>query len=211
MGLAHFFLGGWMRVAAVAALAVRAASLLPGQIADAAAPPPNGCDNPDSLGVASGFSEFVHHNATRISDSEGRVGVGGNATLGSAGAGIGFSVGSGQPVDSVGVPLPPDPQRHDLIVGGALAAHQVVVLQAGAVYGSLTTAPGTVTSSVRGSIIAGAPSEYAGGLGPIDFDAEFDYLQSASTRWGELAANGTTELHGSGSNVFLDLEGVVRG
>lgn len=168
----------------------------------AAAPPTPSCENPDALGVASSFSEFVRDDAGRISDSEGRVAIGGDATLGSADRQIGFSVGSGQPVDSVGVPLPDDGDRHDLIVGGALHAYRVDVIHAGARYGSLTSAPGTVSSSIGGSVTAGPPTQHADGSDPIDFDAEFAGLQAKADSWGELAATGS--VTGSGQ---LDLTG----
>jgi hypothetical protein len=127
-------------------------SVAPLSMPAAVAQSPGACDNFDALGPAARFAEFVHHNASRISDSEGRVAIGGGATLGSSREGVGFSIGSGQPIDSVGVPLPPDPNRHDLIVGGALDAFGVELINGGARYGSLE--PGsTIESHVAGASI----------------------------------------------------------
>ena len=143
----------------------------------AVAQPDVGCANFDALRPAGGFAEFIHHNASRVSDSEGRVAIGGEATLGSSSAGVGFSIGSGQPVDSVGIPLPPDPNRHDLIVGGALDAFTVVLINGGARYGSLVSGS-SISSHVSGaSITAGPPTQFADGSGPLDFDAAFDDLE----------------------------------
>jgi choice-of-anchor A domain-containing protein len=179
----------------------------------AGAQAPSSCSS-FPLGPAGAFAEFIHHDASRVSDSEGRVAIGGNATLGDRSAGIGFSIGSGQPVDSVGLPLPPDPNRHDLIVGGTLDAFNVVLLNGGARYGALAPGSTPMNSRVPGaSITAGPPTEYADGSGPLDFDAIFDDLSASSTFWAALPANGTTtetryptgmDLVGtaSGLNVF---------
>ena len=43
----------------------------------AVAQPVGGCANFDALGPAGGFAEFIHHDASRLSDTEGRVAIGG--------------------------------------------------------------------------------------------------------------------------------------
>ena len=109
--------------------------------------------------------------------------IGGDATLGSRSTSDGFTIGSGQPVDSVGIPLPPDPNRHDLIVGGALDAFKVVLINGGARYGSLAPSS-SISSQVSGaSITAGPPTEFADGSGPLDFDATFDDLSGVVALW----------------------------
>lgn len=67
----------------------------------------------DPLGAAGGWNVIVHGDLEQQrTDSEGRVAVGGNATLGSYG---------------VASSLPVDPDRVDLVVGGDLAATDVGV------------------------------------------------------------------------------------
>ena len=163
----------------------------------AVAQPVEGCANFDALGPAGAFAEFIHHNASRLSDSEGRVAIGGDATLGSPSARVGFTIGSGQPVDSVGIPLPPDPNRHDLIVGGALDAFHTVLINGGARYGSLVSGS-SISSQVSGaSITAGPPTEFADGSGPLDFNATFDDLEGVIDAVGHAG----TDRHHHGDSI----------
>ncbi|MEV5970033.1 collagen-binding domain-containing protein, partial [Streptomyces sp. NPDC051921] len=76
--------------AAVAAvLAVTGAALTWAPAASAA----TACD-PDPLGTAGRYAEFVEQDSVRHSDSEGAVAVGGDATFGSPEQRSGFSIGS---------------------------------------------------------------------------------------------------------------------
>lgn len=157
----------------------------PAAAATASVPCPPG----EALGLPGLFSEFILGDAQRMSDSEGRVAYGGTATLGDPAAGIGFSVGSGQAVDSVAEPLPNDPDRNDLIVGGQLRWFDVIVQHGSIRYGSAAEVGGFLDHP-HGVVSQGAPEAKVGGP-TFSFTEEFATLRSKSNSWSLLAPNGT--------------------
>ena len=140
-----------------------------------------------SLGQASDFNVFVLGNLEQSNvDTEGRMAVGGNATLTDYGVGVKLTNSNGT--------------RNDLIVGGNLTYTRGKVFNGNAVYG------GTVNLS-----LVGIPNGTAFQGNPIDFATAGQELLDLSAYLGGLSANGTTNfqygqvtLNGSGSglNVF---------
>jgi choice-of-anchor A domain-containing protein/uncharacterized repeat protein (TIGR01451 family) len=122
----------------------------------------------DVLGVAQGFNVFVQHDySVSNTDVKGRATAGGNVSVTSY---------------AVGVDLPPDPTRVDLIAGGNLTvggggaqAPKGSVTYGGALQGSIATPNGTLSHA--------AP--------PFDVNGEFAKLVTQSKTIGALTANGT--------------------
>jgi choice-of-anchor A domain-containing protein/uncharacterized repeat protein (TIGR01451 family) len=132
------------------------------------------------LGVAASFNVFVEHDyAATAVDVQGRAGAGGNVSVTSY---------------NVGVALPPNSSRIDLIAagnltigGGGAQAQNGSVTYGGALQGSITTPNGQVTRA--------AP--------PFDFAAEFTSLASQSLALAALAPNGSA----GGPSYAFDLTG----
>ncbi len=118
-----------------------------------------------SLGVAGQFNAFVFGNFTETSDSQGRLAIGGNATL--TGYGVDQADPTGQNVsDSSGA-------RDDLIVGGRLTVNNGgEVYEGNVVYGT-TASLGTM------SYPNGTPRQDS----VINFSAVQQYLTTASSNW----------------------------
>ncbi|MGW1076088.1 choice-of-anchor A family protein [Streptomyces sp. NPDC002537] len=152
--------------------------LLTGPLSGTAQAAPTDTCLPSPLGLAGRYAEFVAESSRRVSDSEGAVAIGGDATLGDPERKEGFSIGShlsGSEVSAL-------PGGASLVVGGDLTANQVVIKRGRAVYQKLIEAPGA-SFAIDGPHQAG-PS-------PIDFSKEFSQLRSSSSTWGGLAATGT--------------------
>jgi choice-of-anchor A domain-containing protein len=135
-----------------------------------------------TLGIANDFNVFVRGDFAPISDATGRIAVGGNATLSN------YGVGNPQHV-----PLSADPNRYDLIVRGNLN------FQSGQVYrGSVWAGTGTVSPQVGFQVPGAGFRTPPATPSPLDFDAAIQYLLDASSQWGALAANGTTQFQFGG-------------
>ncbi|MFJ6634521.1 choice-of-anchor A family protein [Streptomyces sp. NPDC091376] len=176
-----------MRTPAVAALLAMTGSFALSWAPAASASP--GCET-GPLGAAGNYAEFVEHDATRYADSEGAVAIGGDAHLGDAGTGQGFSVGS-KLTDG---DLNKLAGGHSLVVGGTLHANQVVLTRGSGVYGKL--AP---TASQGGFAVDG---KHAQGSSPVDFGQEFAELRALSTGWAATTPNGTA-ARPEGSTALL--------
>ncbi|WP_411139888.1 choice-of-anchor A family protein [Streptomyces sp. x-80] len=160
------------------ALLAVGSGLLIGPLSGTAQAASTGTCLPSPLGSAGQYAEFVAESSRRVSDSEGAVAIGGDATLGDPERKEGFSVGSrlsGSDVSAL-------PGGVSLVVGGELTANQVVPKRGKAVYQKLIKAPGA-SFAIDGPHQAG-PS-------PVDFAKEFSQLRSSSAAWGKLAATGT--------------------
>lgn len=133
----------------------------------------------DPLGpITDGWVLAIHGDlAQQNTDSEGRIAVGGDATLSS------FGVGSA---------LPRDPARVDLAVGGTLNAFNASAINGSITYGeslngsAFATQGGTVTQR------------------PLDLDALFQEAQRRADLWAALAQTGTI---GGPANGALDFDG----
>ena len=151
----------------------------------------------DVLGIAQQFNVFVQHDySVSNTDVKGRAAAGGNVSINSY---------------AVGVDLPPDSGRDDLIVGGDLTAGgggaqapHGSVTHGGALSGTISTPNGTLTHA--------AP--------PFDITAQFSQLVSQSKAIGALAPNGTAggpsyafELVGTNAvtNVFTIAASALQG
>ncbi|HEY0780912.1 MAG TPA: choice-of-anchor A family protein, partial [Thermoanaerobaculia bacterium] len=122
---------------------------------------------PQPFGTAGGFNLFVLGNLTQSgSDTEGRMAVGGNATLSS------YSVGARLTGTS-----------DVLVVGGNLTFSGGTVAHGNVAYGGTAT-----LSSV------GLPNGTARRAMPVDFAAQGQSLRALSALWGTLPANGTTTI-----------------
>lgn len=120
------------------------------------------------LSIASEYNIYVLGNMTQWNvDSEGRVAVGGNATLTNYGVGSKFSSN-------------PSSAGNALVVGGNLSysggeVHYGNLAYGGTLSGNFGIPRGTVT---HGSV--------------MDFATGNNYLTNASSYWGGLSSNGTT-------------------
>mgnify|MGYP005847670249 CR=1 FL=1 len=118
---------------------------------------------------AEGFNLFIFEDLVQpSSDTEGKVAVGGNATLSN------YSVGDKLPPNSGDV----------LIVGGNLLFTSGAVLHGNVVYGTATNLP-IYAVSVDGTISQG---------NPIDFAAAEINLKSLSSDLSNYSSNGTTDI-----------------
>lgn len=127
-----------------------------------------------NFGIANNYNVFVLNNMTLSNtDAEGRVAVGGKATLINYGVGANIS------------PIPPFGTDASFVVNG-----DIDVINGSNASGNTVISP---TSNVinytmgnpNGSLITGAP---------IDFVEAERYLKCASAFWAELTANGTGEV-----------------
>ncbi|MER5561279.1 choice-of-anchor A family protein [Streptomyces sp. NPDC002506] len=177
-----------MRTPAALATVGIVASLVLAPATSATAAPQCGTD---PLGTAGKYAEFVEGDATRYSDSEGAVAVGGDAHFGDGRTGQGFSVGAGLGGDDLGAL----PSHNSLVVGGTLSANQVVLRKGSGVYGELrgTNRPGSFAID----------GPHAQGSSPVDFKREFAALRASSTAWAALQANGTAARPTNGKALLL--------
>jgi len=137
------------------------------------------------LGIAWEYNVFAIHNVTLWgTDVEGRLAAGNNATLGRAGEGKGFAVA--RTVENTeGLP--------DLVAG------RNVKLRNGSV-GYFANENSGAEEYQNGTIFYGNKAIIGNDVGygtatkgkPINFKAEKNYLNALSSRWGDLASNGTT-------------------
>ena len=127
-----------------------------------------------NFGVANDYNVFVFGNLSLSNtDAEGRVAVGGNATLSNYGVGAGI------------VPLPPANTDASFVVDGA-----VNVTGGSNASGNTVVNPGSTIVSYtmgnpNGQLVTGTP---------IDFSAAEQYLKCASAFWAGLAPNGTGQV-----------------
>lgn len=127
-----------------------------------------------NFGVANDYNVFVFGNLSLSNtDAEGRVAVGGNATLSNYGVGAGI------------VPLPPANTDASFVVDGA-----VNVTGGSNASGNTVVNPGSTILSYtmgnpNGQLVTGTP---------IDFSAAEQYLKCASAFWAGLAPNGTGQV-----------------
>ncbi|WP_438297519.1 choice-of-anchor A family protein [Streptomyces sp. HUAS TT7] len=177
-----------MRTSAALATVGVVASLVLAPATSATAAPQCGT-NP--LGTAGKYAEFVEGDATRYSDSEGAVAVGGDAHFGDSATGQGFTVGA----KLSGADLGALPNHNSLVVGGTLSANQVVMAKGSGVYGELrrTNRPGSFA-------IDGPHTE---GTAPVDFKREFATLRANSTAWAALKANATATRPANNKALLL--------
>ena len=139
----------------------------------------------DPLGAAGDWTIVVFADLNLMnSDSEGRIAVGGNATIQS------FGVAS---------KLPVNPSRVDLAVGRNLTAtnsgvNKGSVTYGGTLSGNLTTPNGTITRAQP----------------PFDFNALLQGLGVRSTSWAALTANGTVGALGQDGGMVLQGTDAVR-
>lgn len=127
-----------------------------------------------NFGVANDYNVFVFGNLSLSNtDAEGRVAVGGNATLSNYGVGAGIA------------PLPPANTDASFVVDGA-----VNVTGGSNASGNTVVNPGSTILSYtmgnpNGQLVTGTP---------IDFSAAEQYLKCASAFWAGLASNGTGQV-----------------
>ncbi|MDQ7030805.1 MAG: choice-of-anchor A family protein [Ardenticatenia bacterium] len=127
------------------------------------------CPALSSLGLAGDFNVFIFGDVTQSSsDTEGRMAVGGHASLSA------YSVGAVLP-NSNGT-------RDDLVVGQTLVFNGGSVDNGNIVYGTAIT---LTSVSVGGTVRQDTP---------IDFAAEAAWLRSRSTAWAALPPNGATTV-----------------
>lgn len=123
-----------------------------------------------NLGVAKGFNVFVLENMTQPSaDTQGKVAVGGNATLSN------YSVGDLLPPNSGDV----------LIVGGSLVYTSGSINNGNAVYGGTTNLPQYAVSITGGTLRHD---------NPIDFQAAGNFLKNLSNTLSATFPNGSTRF-----------------
>lgn len=141
------------------------------------------------LGPATGFNVFVWKDVDQpSSDTEGKMAVGRNATLGW------YSVG-----DKLDLQTPPEDV---LIVGNNLTYTSGAIYNGNVVYGNSTNLPVDAVSFVDGTLRQDTP---------IDFNAAKSYLQSLSNQLAGYTTNGTNEepyasgLILTGNDPFLNV------
>lgn len=134
-----------------------------------ATPEPTACVTSNQLGVATDFNTFTlgNHSSPSGSDTEGRMAVGGTATLGSYS--VGYELGSSWSGKDV------------LVVGGDLNFTSGTVYYGNTVVGGNQNVGGSATT--EGELKSG---------NPVDFSAANSYLKSLSTLFANTEANGTT-------------------
>ena len=139
------------------------------------------------LGVAAPFNMFMLGNVNQSgSDTEGRMAIGGTATLANYDIGLKLTNSNGT--------------RDDLIVGANVSYNSGQVNNGNAVY--VGTGSFTSVNFLHGSYRQGSV---------MDFTAAGNYLRNASTYWSTLAATGTSTFqyggytltgNNAGLNVF---------
>jgi choice-of-anchor A domain-containing protein len=133
-----------------------------------------------NLGAAANYNAFIHQDfSATSSDVEGRLAAGGDVSI--SNYSVNIKNGTQLYADTNDSPA--------LVVGGDLS------FSSGQVAGNVSVA-GNYTPTGTGTITNGTLN--AGGVSPIDFDAEFDNLMSISADLALLTANGTaTDLWSS--------------
>lgn len=142
-------------------------------------PPPTVCEAGTGLGIAAQFNVFVFGDFNSNSDTEGRMAIGGNATL--DGYGIGFMLDNEWDYQDT------------LIVGGDLTVNN-----GGQIYHGNSVVGGTDHTDETFNLLKG---DKLSGT-PIDFDAAETELKALSASYASYAANGTATLM-YGSNLVL--------
>lgn len=127
-----------------------------------------------NFGLANEYNVFVFDNITLSNtDAEGRVAVGGTATLSNYGVGAGIS------------PLPPADTDPSFVIGGALNVSGGSNASGNTVISPTSTVINYTMGNPNGSLITGTPINFA--------EAE-QYLMCASVSWATLEPNGTGEV-----------------
>ena len=141
-----------------------------------------------SLGAAEGYNAFIFGDFSSTSDCQGRLAVGGNATL------DGYAVGHELTEDTSGT-------TDTLVVGGNLTATNGVNVKNGNV-----KVGGTLNENYTLTVDNGTVSE---NTTAIDFGAAYTYLSNLSTQLASLTANGDSRyvVYDAGQ-LFLSGDGV---
>lgn len=176
-----------------------------------------------SLGVAGNYNVFTFGNFSGSSDTEGRIAVGGTATLNGFGVGSNVSSDPSLPYSLVvGGSLS---FQNSTVNGGGIAAGGAATLTNVAVNGNVDAVGGltTVNGQVNGNIAyKGSYSPSNSGVsgtvnnstapisGIVDFSGTQTALLASSAAWSSLATNGTiatpySQLVLTGSNASLDI------
>ena len=137
-----------------------------------------------NFAAANGYNVFLFGDINLSNtDAEGRVAVGGNATLSNYGIGAGIS------------PLPPANTDPSFVVNGNVNVSAGSNASGNTVINPASTVIGYTMGNPNGSLITGTP---------IDFTETERYLKCASAFWNSLTPNGT------GTVVFnqLNLSGI---
>lgn len=127
-----------------------------------------------NFGLANDYNVFVFGNLSLSNtDAEGRVAVGGNATLSNYGVGAGI------------IPLPPSNTDPSFVVDG-----DINVTAGSNASGNTVINP---NSNVINYTMGNPNGQFAVGT-PIDFMAAEQYLKCASAFWSTLMPNGTGQV-----------------
>lgn len=127
-----------------------------------------------NFGVAGNYNVFVFQDINLSNtDAEGRVAVGGNATL--LNTGVGSAI----------IPLPPFGTDDTFIIGGDVNVTNGSNASGNTVRSLTSTVINYTMGNPNGAFITGEP---------IDFATEAAYLECASIFWGELSPNGTGDV-----------------
>ena len=127
-----------------------------------------------NFGLANDYNVFVLGDMTMSNtDAEGRVAVGGNATLSNYGVGAGIT------------PLPPSGVDLSFVVEGTVNVTAGSNASGNTVINPNSTVITYTMGSPNGQLITGTP---------IDFMAAGQYLKCASAFWGALMPNGTGQV-----------------
>lgn len=143
-----------------------------------------------NFGLANDYNVFVFGNLSLSNtDAEGRVAVGGNATLSNYGIGAGI------------VPLPPVNTDPSFVVDGDINVTAGSNASGNTVINPNSNIINYTMGNPNGQFITGAP---------IDFMAAEQYLKCASAFWGNLVPNGTGavvfgQLNLTGTDEILNI------
>lgn len=146
----------------------------------------------ENLGIASSFNAFIFDDfMSRASNSQGRIAVGGNASL-----------------DSYGLAsrLPSQPEMPTLIVGGDLSYGQgKIFVGSGLVGGTINDVNQTVIDGLEG----GAFIQQSATI-PIDFQAEFARLTQLSNTLKQVSVSGEAEYRYGGIYITGDCSSSIQ-
>lgn len=127
-----------------------------------------------NFGLANDYNVFVFGDLTMSNtDAEGRVAVGGNATLSNYGVGAGIT------------PLPPANTDPSFVINGAVNVTGGSNASGNTVINPSSNVINYSMGNPNGQLITGTP---------IDFAATAQYLKCASAFWSTLTPNGTGEV-----------------
>lgn len=127
-----------------------------------------------NFGLANEYNVFVFGNMTLSNtDAEGRVAVGGAATLSNYGVGAGIT------------PLPPANTDPSFVVGGAVNVSAGSNASGNTVISPTSTVINYTMGNPNGALITGTP---------INFSEAEQYLMCASVFWATLEPNGVGEV-----------------